>query len=216
MSATAPQPATTAAVKPEAVQWQVFPWQPENSRSTAANRGGSPTVQLWTKQDGAAVGHIFSRCFLCFFVGLKFGKKPVLACIISKSMFETLWCSLFSLDVLRDLPKFTSVAVVTVLVNHKNRTHDSDHNIFSAHTSHNKHCAWYQDNLMIIRTSVPLHTQGDGSVHSSKYKALPKQSSFTTTCKCKYTGKKIVFTWFRYIIYIDLLVLHPTVPQTSR
>lgn len=68
----------------------------KNGRSTVQPQrtGGVPRpCNCGPKSDGAAVGHIFSRCFLCFFVGLKFGKKPVLACIISKSTFETPWCS---------------------------------------------------------------------------------------------------------------------------
>lgn len=97
----------------------------KNGRSTVQPQrtGGVPRpCNCGPKSDGAAVGHIFHVAFCVFLVGLKFGKKPVLACIISKSMFETPWCSLFSLDVLRDLPKFTSVAVVTVRVNYENRT----------------------------------------------------------------------------------------------
>ncbi len=93
----APQPATTTA-KPEAVPWQVFPWQPENGRSTAANRGGSPTVQLRTKEDGAAVEHIwfdikknslyFFQVVSCVSCGLKFGKKT---CLLAWSRNRYVW-----------------------------------------------------------------------------------------------------------------------------
>ena len=146
----------------------------------------------------------FFKLFPVFLVGSSLGRKHVCLHDLEIDMFETLcrgsqedsW-NLFSgyfegpsqvHNPRRWGYEAMSAAVVTVLSNYETRfgpwlwpwylfcTHLNPQQTY-------KHCAWYQNNLMIVRTSVPLHNQGDGSVHSSKHKALPKPSSFTNKCK---------------------------------